>query len=66
MDGEIGRMWGVVFVDEHGVPLPPPDPSRCPACGKTKANGTGWTDALITPNGGISRWACPCGEVWTA
>ncbi len=64
MDGEIGRMQGIVFVDDNGNPVPPADPSTCPQCHLKKNNGTYWDAHQFGPYGSMTRWQCPNGHTW--
>jgi hypothetical protein len=68
LTGEIGRIHGIVFVDENGDPLPPYDPSKCPECGMAGLDGTWWDTYQFLSCGPYSmnrlRWNCPNGHTW--
>ena len=64
LKGEVGRLQGVVFVDDDGNPLPPYDPSKCPECGLAQADGSFWDAHQFGPYGSMTRWHCPNEHVW--
>lgn len=64
LKGEVGRVHGIVFVDDQGNPLPPYDPSKCPECGLTADEGSYWDAHRFGPYGSMTRWHCPNGHVW--
>lgn len=68
LDGEIGTIRGVVFVDENDNPLPPYDPSKCPECGLTQDDGVIWLGCqfwqIYESGGSMTRWRCPNDHTW--
>lgn len=64
LQGEVGRIHGVVFVDDDGNPIVPLPASTCPECKLTREDGTFWDSHLILPHGSVTRWHCPNDHTW--